>query len=197
MECCQDNVHIYAGAIPDEGEERGLANNLPEDKLIGSVIQPIFGGGCTPTLHLRAGQKDDEDPFGKIEGPCLFGGWSEMCFTFNFFTSYFKSESKTGDIAMIKKKKPSSFGAAITELATDADVYSIEFNPSAQTLSAEQKITVFTGQLLADYMLFDGNTEKFDEDADNWNCYLCYCSVFGKVCPCTFSIPKNSQSSSN
>ena len=98
---------------------------------------------------------------------------------------------------MIKKKKPSSFGAAITELATDADVYSIEFNPSAQTLSAEQKITVFTGQLLADYMLFDGNTEKFDEDADNWNCYLCYCSVFGRVCPCTFSSPKNSQSSSN
>jgi len=190
MECCQDNLHIYAGKIADEeGKERGLANNLPENRLIGSVIQPIFGGGLTPTLHLRAGQTDFEEPFGKIEGPCLFGGWSEMCFTFNFFTSYYKSESKTGDIALIKKKKPSSFGAALTQLTSDADVYSIEFHPNAQTLTAEQKITVFTGQLLADYMLFDGNTEKFSQDENNCYCYLCYCSVFGKMCTCTITIP--------
>jgi len=192
MQCCQDNLHIYAGAVPDVGEERGLPINLPQDRVIGSVIQPIFGGGCTPTLHLRVGQRDDEEPFGKIEGPCIFGGWSEMCCTFNFFTSYFKSERKTGDIAMIKKKKPSSFGAAITELVSDSDVYTIEFNPSAQTLTAEQKITVFTGQLLADYMLFEGNTEKCSQDADNVYCYLWYCSVFGLLWPCTITIPKNS-----
>ena len=74
-----------------------------------------------------------------------------MCFSFKFFTSYFKSPKKTGDVALITKKKPSSAADAVVQLFTDASVFTINFNESAR-LTASQKTSVLAGQLLADYM---------------------------------------------
>jgi hypothetical protein len=42
---------------------------------------------------------------------------------------------------------------------TDADNYSIQFNQDAQ-LGAPEKLSLIGAQVLTDYMLFDGNTEK-------------------------------------
>ena len=39
------------------------------------------------------------------------GGWSECCFDFKFFTSFYKSQTP-GDIALIVKKRPRSAAAA-------------------------------------------------------------------------------------
>lgn len=47
----------------------------------------------------------------------------------------------------------------IKEAATDADNYSIEFNQDAN-LGAPEKLSLIGAQLLTDYMIFDGNTEK-------------------------------------
>ena len=186
--CCQDGMHIYAGGVQDD-KEKGLPRNLPSNQLLGSVTQPIFAGCCTPTLHLRGElAEDDAEPFGKIEGPCCFGGWSEMCCDFKFFTSYFKSGSKAGDIGVITKKKPQSIAGGLRQLLTDADVYTIQFQPGSN-LSASQKLTVLTGQVLADYMYFDGNTEKCSSDENAIYCYCFYCSVVGYICPCYIAIP--------
>jgi hypothetical protein len=154
---CRDGMHIYAGPVEDEPEkEKGRPYNLDASKLIGSVNQPNFGGWCTPTLHLRGpGSADTDEPFAKVEGPCFFGGWSEMCCTFSFYASTFNADKKTGDVALITKKRPASLAAAFVELVSDSDVYGIEFKEEAK-LSAEQKITVLGAQLLADYMFFDG-----------------------------------------
>mmetsp|Transcript_29289 Transcript_29289/g.58454 ORF Transcript_29289/g.58454 Transcript_29289/m.58454 type:complete len:384 (+) Transcript_29289:58-1209(+) len=191
FDCCRDGMHIYAGAVEDEPDkEKGRPFNLDPSKLIGSVMQPLYGGICTPTLHLRGkGAADTDEPFGKVEGPCFFGGWSEMCCEFRFFTSLFNSKTKEGDVAMIIKKKPASLAGAAIELMSDADVYGIEFVEGAQ-LTGEQKISVLTAQLLADYMYFDGNTEKCSQDDDFIYCYLCYYSFFGAICPCYIAIPK-------
>ena len=157
FDCCRDGMHIYAGSVQDEeGKEAGRPFNLDDSKLLGSVMQPTYGGWGTPTLHIRGkGAADTEEPFAKVEGPCFFGGWSEMCCEFRFFTSLFNSKTKEGDVAIITKKKPASLTGALVELMTDADVYGIRFNESAQ-LTGEQKIGVLTAQLLADYMFFDG-----------------------------------------
>ncbi len=100
------------------------------------------------------------------------------------------SPTKAGDVALITKKKPASLAAAFVELASDADVYSIVFNKSAN-LTASQKVTILAGQLLADYMFFDGNTEKCSQDDNARYCYCCYFSCIGKLCPIYIAIPRN------
>lgn len=180
----------------------GDAPNLPEDEAgrlvdrskavkIGAAIQPVFGGWIRPTIHLYAHEPNEvtADPFGKIEGPCFFGGWSEMCCTFTFFTSFFNSPSKAGDVAIIKKKRPKSIAGALRELFTESDVYTIEFNQAAK-LTAPQKSSIIAGQLLADYMFFDGNTEKCSQDDNFVYCYCFYCNIIGALIPCYIAIPK-------
>jgi len=187
-------MHVYAGALSEpEGKEKGRPYDPPKDRQIGSAIQPIWGGCCTPTLHLRNGSvPDDSEPFAKIEGPCCFGGWSELCFDFNFFTSKYQSPSKTGDVAMIIKRHPNSMAMLATDLMSDADNYTIEFNPS-MTLTPGEKATILAGQLLADYMFFDGNTEKCKWDDDGISCYFFYCSIIGCIIPCELFIPNSKQ----
>lgn len=191
--CCQDGVSVYAGAVEDDPKgEKGRPGLGDPNHLIGSVIQPNFGGWVIPTLEMRGeGQDETATPFGKIEGPCCFGGWSEMCCDFRFTVSNFASPSKTGDLAFIIKKKPQSLAGGLRQLFSDADVYHIEFNGGAN-LTASQKATVLAGQLLADYMFFDGNTEKCKNTDDAIYCYCCYFSCIGYLCPIYIAIPKNS-----
>ena len=129
-------------------------------------------------------------PFGKLEGPCFFGGWSEFCFDFKFFVSNLSSPQHTGDIGLITKKKPANSRGFIVELFSDADHYSIQFKEE-RGLSAEQKLTVLAAQLLLDYMLFDGSTKKCENRNDAVYCYCFYCSILGNMCPCYIAIPKN------
>lgn len=190
FECCQDGMHLYAGPAFDEPDkERGLPYNLNPANLIGSVIQPNFGGWCWPTLHVRTNADDNSEPFAKVQGPFCFGGWSEMCCDFQFFVDNFKSESKTGDLALITKKKPASLMGAVKELVSDADNYTLAFNPAAN-MDAAQKASILTAQLFADYMWFDGNTEKCRDSQEAIYCYCWYCNVIGKICPCVLIIPK-------
>jgi len=188
-QCCQDGVHVYAGGLPkEEDNELGVNLQAPAENLIGSAIQPAFGGWYRPTLHLRDGG-DDVAPFGKIEGPCCFGGWSEMCCDFNFPISWFNSPTATGDAAVVVKKKPTSLAGGTAQLFGLTDVYSIQFKD--RELSAAQKVSILSSQLLADYMLFDGNTEKCRSSDEGIYCYCFYCSIIGMLIPCYIFIPTN------
>lgn len=185
--CCQDGMKVYAGATPEptDGSERGRPVDIGLDRLLGSVEQPNFAGCCTPTLNLR-GEREDmtATPYAKLEGPCFFGGMSEFCCDFRFFLSKFDSPSKTGDIGAVVKQKPQSMAAALVEMMTEADNYTIQFEPSAQ-MTFSQKVTVMSAQILADYMYFDGATEKMTTDAEGnttINCF--YCSIIGLLVPC-------------
>jgi hypothetical protein len=191
--CCQDGVEVFIGQTNDEPEsELGRGVDRTQAVKIGSAIQPICGGWYKPTIHLSAHEDPNnitDEPFAKIEGPLCFGGWSEVCCDFKFFTSYYASPTKTGDVAIIKKKRPRSAAGLFTELFSESDVYTIEFNPDAK-LSATQKSSVLAGQLLADYMFFDGNTEKCSQDDSAVYCYCFYCNIMGALIPCEIIIPK-------
>ena len=49
------------------------------------------------------------------------GGWSECCFDFKFFTSFYKSQTP-GDIALIVKKRPRS-AAAVAQVGDPLVLY--------------------------------------------------------------------------
>jgi hypothetical protein len=189
--CCQDGVHLYAGPIPNDPKEAGRPyTEGAAASLIGSATQPIFGGCCIPFIELRDGP-DDTAPFGKVAGPCFFGGWSEMCFSFNFPVSFFNSDRSSGDIATIIKKRPVSATNMAVQLCTDFDVFGIKFNEqNLGKVTAEQKLTVLATQMLLDYMLFDGNTEKCKDTPEAVYCYCCYFSLLGAILPCYVAIPK-------
>ena len=91
--CCQDGMDVYAGGFAEEeGKERGgpFMDQADPSRLIGTAIQPNYGGWCWPTIHLTAA---NQEPYAKIEGPCCFGGWSEMCCSFNVPVCLTKAQS--------------------------------------------------------------------------------------------------------
>lgn len=191
--CCQDGMHVYSGSLEGKDtdpKELGRHKDLPTTNLLGSVIQPVYGGWCWPTLEVR-GEREEESaiPYGKIVGPMFFGGCIDLCCDFKFYTSRATSARHEGDLAMITRKKPASTAAVLREFMTDADAYNIEFNPDAK-LTGSQKVTILAGQLLVDYMVFSGQAKtKCDCDQDNCYIYICYCMCIGNICPCTITIP--------
>jgi hypothetical protein len=165
--------------------------------MIGSALKPICGGYYRPLLEIREGSVVPQGrdttiaPFAQLEGPCLFGGWTECCCDFYFPLSRFGSDKK-GDLGGVVKKAPKSLAGGFRSFIEDNSVYTIQFDQGAN-LTAAQKSTVLASQLLYDYMLFDGNTEKCSQDDNNVYCYICYCMLFGCLVPCTLTIPKKGQ----
>ena len=84
----------------------------------------------------------------------------------------------------------SNLVSGVAELFTDVAYYTISFDPSFQ-LTAAQKATVLASQLPADYMYFDGNTEKCRSDENGITIYCWYCSILGFIAPCCIRIPKS------
>eukprot|EP01038_Epipyxis_sp_PR26KG_P008361 gene8361-11313_t len=186
----RDGLHVYMGSVVDNNKT-DIGRSFPSDRnlLIGSVIQPLYGGWYGHTLHLRDSMSEDiDEPFGKIEGPCLFGGWTEFCCQFKFYGSSFNSPRFTGDLAKIIKKKNAMTNGHYAEFQSNSSIFTIDFMDNT-TLTAAQKVTVLSSQLLSDYMIFDGNTEKYKDDGGAYHCYFSYCSCIGYLFPCALSIP--------
>ena len=108
--------------------------------------QPAYGGGFTPTINVMERSDEAGGKWGslaKIEGPCIFGGCSELCFdsawpVSRMEASSFEQKLMVGDFATITKKKPASFGQALQEATTDSDTYTIEFKEGI-ALAPQQK----------------------------------------------------------
>lgn len=169
---------VFVGGMEEDAGAR-------QRRLIGAAHQPRYGGGLAPTLVLTGGGKEAGEAFGKMEGPCCFGGWSEVCCAFSFFVSMVDSPSKTGDLAMISKRDAETVSAdAFSEM------YTIRFDQHAQ-LTAAQKMTIVAGQLLADYSFFAGNADKCAPQAGRGCtvCRCCYVGCLGAVCPFYFCWP--------
>jgi hypothetical protein len=183
---CRQGIDVFAGPVEDDPKgEKGRPFNLEalSSRKIGSVEQPIYGGCTHPEFHLKLAGANES--YAKMEGPCFFGGWSECCCDFNFPLSTFTGNNQ-GDIGKFTKQKPASLSAAVRELMTEADVYTLAFQRQSP---AEEKATALASLLLIDYILFDGNTEKCVCDDNGCTCYLCYCMLIGKLCPCCIYIP--------
>lgn len=72
---------------------------------------------------------------------------------------------------------------------TDADNFTIVFNDDDNMMSAQEKVTILASQLLIDYELFDGTTEKCESKDEGIYCYCFYCQCSGATIPCYILIP--------
>jgi len=184
--CCADGMTMVAGSTAESStKEIGapLLSTLDDGNTLGSASVPVMSAFFSPTLHVmeRSGL---DGPFAKIEGPCFFGGCSEFCCSFNFPVSKFGSAAKAGDIGKIVKQKPKSFGAALREVLTSADLYTINF--SDKSLTPEQKSLLIGGLLLNDYTYFESPQDACGVDPEDGKPYINLCNVYccGCLCPC-------------
>merc|ERR1711907_841390 len=123
-DCCADGMTMVAGSTAESStKEIGapLLSTLDDGNTLGSASVPVMSAFFSPTLHVmeRGGL---DGPFAKVEGPCLFGGCSEFCCSFNFPVSKFGSPAKAGDIGKIgQDAAPNALVAASRELRPIAD----------------------------------------------------------------------------
>ena len=149
--------------------------------------EPRWGGCFTPTVAIS----DNHAPFAVIQGPCFFGGCSELCCPSKFSVSKIPpgitvdqvtKVKPVGDHAILIKEKPKSFGAAMREMLTDSDVYSLQFKDPNLTL--EQKAGTLGTLFLLDYMFFERDQDMCASENGKLVITLCNCVCMGMVCPC-------------
>lgn len=107
----------------------------------------------------------------------------------NWIISDKKSKSEDGRII---KQKPASMKDALREMATDADLYRLDFTVG---MGNAAKAALITSTLLLDYMFFERDMGVCKPTVGEgglgcsttlFNCYCCGC-----VCPCTCSTGNN------
>lgn len=99
------------------------------------------------------------------------------------------------EIGKIVKQKPSSFQEVATELASDSDVFAIEFN---KDLDVNKKATLFGALYLIDYMFFENEGEA-NVDVVNQKVSYKLCDLYccGCTCPCKISCGGKDSGDSN
>lgn len=184
---CKDGFALHAGPV-DEGVPVGSLGPGYE-KCIGHATQPGCGGTFTPTISImdRGAGQGEFAALAKVEGPCAFGGCSELCCDSEWKVSKmtpetFEQKIGLGDMAIITKKKPQGLAAAATEAFTDSDTYTMEFNPGAN-LAPQQKATMIASLLLVDYMFFEQDNGMCKCENGKVKITLCETYCCGCLCP--------------
>ena len=188
---CADGFVLHAGDVT----EPAGTTMLDGPNFIGMGSQPSpGGGGLTPTVCLmdRGIEPGSFRPLAKVEGPCLFGGCSELCLDSHYPVSTFgkgefATRKKLGDLARITKRRPSNFGDVASQALGDADTFTMDFAPGSN-LAPQQKATMMAALLLVDYMFFEKDNGMCDCNNQTikitfcqsycygWQCnYNCYC----------------------
>ena len=129
--------------------------------------------------------------FAVVHGPTFFGGCSELVCDSSFAISKVppgassKSVMKVGDHALLKKMRPRSMCAALKEMTTDSDNFSLEFlDPN---MDNEQKATTLGMVFLLDYMFFERDQDMCHRTPKGGTEFtLCnmYCCGYLHPCKC-------------
>ena len=185
---CKDGMRLHAG--PPTGLEYGNPELL--ESTMAYASQPKCGGYFTPTLNLFTRSTAGVDlgsftPTAKVEGPCIFGGCSELCCNTPFKVSSMKdgevdTKLLRGDLAMITKTKPKGPCAFGRELFTDSDTFGVEYAPDVG-LTPQQKAAMMGAMVLTDYMFFEQDHGMVNCEGGKIKITLFECYVCGCVCP--------------
>ena len=144
-----------------------------EQKMIGSVRMPCFGGGFSPKFDIH---DVDGDVQASVTGPCCF--ISDLC------GAKFGVKDKVGnDIGTVNKLGVKSMGDFAKEAMTDADNFEITFPVETRV---ETKALMIGTLLLLDYTFFEGEG-AFEVDPCGRGCKFKLCDIFccGCIVPCT------------
>jgi len=185
-DCCRNGHSLHAGYFKHEDVGKKEA---PRDSIIGYTRVPTCGGVFTPTIHIMDGNTLGTAPYAKMEGPCIFGGCSELCCDFQFPISKIESEKKTGDLVSVTKQKPKSFKDAAKEVVGDSDMFSMEFKDPSLTVN--QKATLLSTLFLIDYMFFEFDNGMLSCENGGIVCTLCLCYCCGCLTACNLKCGGN------
>ena len=187
---CQDGMVLHAGRVEGTPGQIGKAQSIAHAQV------PPGGGGLHPTVQIMdRGVTDIAEPYAMIRGPTLFGGCLELCTNTEFGIAKVPSEWKkgtyetlhVGDIAVITKARPKSFGGALREMLTDSDTYTLEFKDPSMT--PQQKAAMLGSLFLIDLMFFERDIDMCGVNSDG-KCYInfCNCYCYGCLCPCQIEL---------
>lgn len=183
--CCAFTDHCRGEIFMHNGKAEGEPGSVDPSTRIGLIHQPVGGGGFTPTLEYFAGNTPGATPTAVVEGPTCFGGCSELCCDSSFVVSH--SAGKSGDMGSIKHLRPRDIMSCLTELCTDSDRFSLDFDDST---SAQERAGMLATTFLVDYTFFEMDQGMCHYDTANkacvFTCCLCYC--YGCLIPCNVSI---------
>lgn len=185
-ECCQNVGEVFP-------EQNGPGQRFRlEEKLC---------NGCNPEIVIYAvggGANGEDWPMAVITGPACFGGCLELCSDFWYDVSTADANTMSpagqlGDIATIRKIKPSGLCACCLECCTDVDKFSCTFEPTfAYNKDPNFKACILAGLFYLDFMFFEIDHGMCDTNSNGdiiITFFNCYCS--GCICPCCITIPKN------
>ena len=194
---CKDGYTMHAG------EPFDLPKGTIGEATFAYASQPKCGGYFTPTVNVFSrtqpgGGPEAFAPLFKVEGPCIFGGCSELCCSSTFQVSAITKPDqidqalKLGDVAIIKKTKPKGMCDCVREAFSDSDHFTVTFREGIG-LTPQQKASMMGALILSDYMFFekDGGmcsaTRNGDVKITVFECYCC-----GMTQPCNLYIPARS-----
>jgi len=183
--CCQDEVFMFPGN--KVGEPGKLAI---EGDFIATSVQPICGGGCTPTLELSEHSGGAaQDPYAFIEGPTCFGGCKDLFCRTPFMIS--TQKGKAGDLGSIIKKTPDSMLEMCCAMCTDVDGYEVNINTSTTKLTDTQKLNFLGSAVQLDFMFFEKDNDLCYVSDDGGCIYITLCNWYmcGLLCPVQACIP--------
>lgn len=181
--CCQDELFMFPGnRIGEPGKL------WEEGGFIATSVQPILGGGCTPTLELSEGEKLSAPPYAWIEGPTFFGGCKDLFCRTPFQIS--SQKGKSGDIGSFTKKVPDSMMGLCCAVCSDVDGYELTINQEAK-MSETQKLNFLGSGVQLDYMFFEKDNEFCYVTDDGSLLILTICNWYlcGLLCPVQLCVP--------
>jgi len=159
--CCRDEIIVHEGRVDAEAtcclcchfnfccfkHFDGCGQRVLKPSPVSKASVPFLGGGCKPQIDVFE-DHDSARPNRRVNGPCCFGGCSELCCESKFVYKTLDGR----DVGRVRKLVPSSCKDACLEMFTDSDKYSMEFY---QGSTNEEKANTIGLALLLDYMFFE------------------------------------------
>lgn len=176
---CVNEMFMHAG---DKELKPGTTVRESTDYFARST-QPVGGGGFTPTLNLH--RQGEEAPMAVMQGPCFFGGWKSACCDTIFKIS--SVSNKSGDVAIINKKKARDCKEWCMQLCTPTDIYEVKMNDAFKGMDIERRAAVLGNVIHLDYLLFENDAPPIQVRREGNStviiCTLCEFFCYGCVCP--------------
>lgn len=188
-EICLDTMTVYPGYVGDGYGEVGELKGVPPAHFRmqqAPAMQAMF----EPTINIFKADADGtfaQPPELVVKGPCIFGGWSELC-----CSSHFVTRNKAGTVVgEVTKLRPKSLCDCCDECVSDIDRYAVTYTDekTGQLLgsSPEERAQMALSAFLVDYMFFEldnGMCHKSSQGDYECTCFQCYCCGCVRSCNC-------------
>jgi len=179
-DCCTSEMVMYDGVIP-AGSDVGEYKDGEPPVIFRSKQAPAMEAMFNPTIITTDASGQE---MSTIEGPCCFGGWSEIFCSSNFPAVNKQTQEKLG---RVKKLRPETCMQLICEVCTKSDRFQIDFEDNVH---ADQKAGLVVSTLLTDYLIFESDQGLCGSDDNQCFCTMCQMYCCGCIVNCILRIPK-------